>query len=42
MEMFNKGLTSDTKATRSGGQSMSLLKTLIKDIDTTDNRYEKM
>lgn len=40
--MFNKGLTSETKLTRSGGQSMSLLKSLIKDVDTIDSRYEKM
>lgn len=39
--MFNKGLTSETKVSRTG-QSMSLLKTLIKDVETTDSQYEKM
>lgn len=39
--MFSKGMTSETKLTRSG-QSMSLLKTLIRDVEITDSKYEKM
>ncbi len=34
-------MTSETKLTRSG-QSMSLLKTLIRDVEITDSKYEKM
>lgn len=40
-EMFNKGSTTETKITRSG-ESMSFLKTLMKDVERTDSRYEKM
>jgi hypothetical protein len=36
--MFNKGLTTETKLSKTG-QSMSLLKTLIKDVELTDSRY---
>lgn len=39
--MFKKGLTSETKLTRSG-HSMSLLKSLIRDVETIDSQYEKM
>lgn len=39
--MFNKGNTTETKVSKSG-HSMSLLKSLIKDIDSSNSRYEKM
>ena len=40
-EIFNKGSTTETKITRSG-QSLAFLKTLMKDVEVSDSKYEKM